>query len=194
MLPLPPPLRLSPHTRVCSLSLYSRDEFHDHFHTEYLARYARGVITAFLTKGRLIAYTSDIGESARPVMPRWFVNGCYGLTFMYVAVAVGHHTHEAHDAGASQSMVGRAFVHSATFELVASVGMPSLIIHQAVHAAQHHAHRLPKGPLATWAPTLVGLCCIPFLPYLDPPAEKVIDAGFAYAWPDDGTLPPKAAH
>ena len=26
------------------------------------------------------------------VMPKWFVNGCYGLTFLYVAVAVGHHT------------------------------------------------------------------------------------------------------
>lgn len=172
----------------------SIDEFRDHFHPDYAARYARGVVVAFLTKGRFIAYTSDIGESARPVMPKWFVNGCYGLTFLYVAVAVGHHTQEANSAGASQSMVLRAFSHSATFELLASVAMPSLIIHQAVHFAQHHAHRLPAGPVARWAPTVVGLCCIPFLPYLDPPAEVAIDAAFDYAWPDDGTLPPKAAH
>ena len=46
-----------------------------------------------------------------------------GLTFFYVAVAVGHHTYEAHNGGASQSMVGRAFIHSATFELIASVAM-----------------------------------------------------------------------
>jgi len=152
------------------------------------------VITAFLTKGRFIAYTSDIGESARPVMPSWFVNGAYGLTFFYVAVAVGHHTYEAHNGGASQSMVGRAFIHSATFELIASVAMPSLIIHQAVHAAQHQAHRLPPGILARWVPTVVGLACIPFLPYLDPPAEKVIDAAFDYAWPKDGTGPAETDH
>ena len=52
-----------------------RSEFEAHFHYDYGARYARSVITAFLTKGRFIAYTSDIGESARPVMPSWFVNG-----------------------------------------------------------------------------------------------------------------------
>uniref|UniRef100_A0A7S4IZQ1 Mitochondrial fission process protein 1 n=1 Tax=Prymnesium polylepis TaxID=72548 RepID=A0A7S4IZQ1_9EUKA len=172
----------------------SREEFEAKFHIDYGARYARGAVAAFLTKGRFIAYTSDIGESARPVMPSWFVNGCYALTFLYVAVSVGHHTQEAHSGGASQAMVLRAFTHSATFELLASVAMPSLIIHQAVHFAQNHAHRLPAGPLSRWAPTAVGLCCIPFLPYLDPPAEKAIDAAFEYAWPVDGTMPTKEHH
>ena len=171
-----------------------RDEFYENFKGEYAARYARGMVVAFLTKGRFIAYTSDIGESARPVMPSWFVNACYGLTFLYVAVAVGMHTEEAYSAGASQNMVLRAFTHTATFELIASVAMPSLIIHQAVHFAQHQAHRLPAGPVARWVPTAVGLCCIPFLPYLDPPAEVAIDAAFDYAWPNDGTLPAKAHH
>ena len=41
-------------------------------------------------------------------MPSWFVNGCYGLTFMYVAVAIGHHTQEAYSAGCSQAMVARS--------------------------------------------------------------------------------------
>ncbi len=172
----------------------SKEEFEDHFHSEYFARYARGAIVAFLTKGRFIAYTSDIGESARPVMPSWFVNGCYGLTFLYVGVAVYHHTEEASSAGASQNMVMRTFLHTSVFELLASVALPSLIIHQAVHFAQNHANKLPAGPVARWAPTAVGLACIPFLPYLDPPAEKAIDAAFEYAWPDDGTLPEKKHH
>jgi len=171
-----------------------RAEFEQQFHADYAARYARGAVVAFLTKGRFIAYTSDIGESTRPVMPSWFVNGAYALTFVYVAVAVGHHTQTAYEGGASNIMVARSFVHTATFELIASVALPSLIIHQAVHFAQHQAHRLPKGRIAMWAPTVVGLCCIPFLPFLDPPAEKVIDAAFDYAWPDDGTLPPKLHH
>tara|TARA_B110001452_G_scaffold262503_1_gene262631 strand:- start:141 stop:1160 length:1020 start_codon:yes stop_codon:yes gene_type:complete len=170
------------------------DDFRKGFHADYAARYARGAVVAFLTKGRFIAYTSDIGESARPVMPAWFVNGAYGLTFLYVSVAVGHHTYEAHRAGASDSMVKRAFAHTATFEVIASVALPSLIIHQVVHFVQHYAHRLPKGPAVRWAPTVAGLCCIPFLPFLDPPAEKAIDAAFDYAWPDDGTMPEKAHH
>lgn len=146
---------------------------------------ARGAVAAFLTKGRFIAYTSDIGESARPVMPSWFVNGAYALTFIYVGVSVGKHTYDAHREGQSQQMVLRAFCHTTVFELVASVAMPSLIIHQAVHFAQHQAHRLPPGPVARWVPTIVGLACIPFLPYLDPPAEHAIDAAFEYAWPPE---------
>ena len=93
--------------------------------------------------------------------------------------------------GASQNMVLRVFTQTATFELIASVAMPSLIIHQAVHFAQHQAQRLPPGVFVRWVPTVVGLCCIPFLPYLDPPAEKVIDAAFDYAWPVDETMPKK---
>ena len=57
--------------------------------------------------------------------------------------------------------------------------------------AQHQAQRLPPGVFVRWVPTVVGLCCIPFLPYLDPPAEKVIDAAFDYAWPVDETMPKK---
>lgn len=164
----------------------SLEELQAGVHPDYAARYARGIVQAFLTKGRFIAYTSDIGESARPVMPGWFVNGAYGLTFMYVAVSVGSHTYESYNAGNPQEIVLRSFLHTSIFEVIASVAMPSLIIHQAVHFAQHQAHRLPPGPVARWVPTAVGLCCIPFLPYLDPPAEKVIDAAFEYAWPVEG--------
>ena len=31
-----------------------------------------------VTKGRLVAYTSDIGESVRPVVPPWVVTAAYG--------------------------------------------------------------------------------------------------------------------
>ena len=154
----------------------SAEELRAGFPPDYFARYARSVMVAFLTKGRFIAYTSDIGESARPIMPRWFVNGCCartllpaavsgvrrvrwesmfafrraptprpplpslplhraacfadGLTFAYVGLSVGNHTYEAHASGLGQAMVARAFAHSATFELIASVALPSLVIHQ----------------------------------------------------------------
>ena len=161
----------------------SQEEFENHFHYDYAARYARSALRTFISKGRFLAYTSDIGEAARPTMPLWFVNGAYALTFVYVFAAIFHHTHEAYSDGASRNMIARAFCHSATFELIASVAMPSLIIHQAVHFAQHQAHRLPPGLIARWIPTLVGLGCIPFLPYVDHPTEQGIDMAFEYAWP-----------
>ena len=162
----------------------SKDEFFTHFEKEHLARYARATAQTFLTKGRLIAYTSDVGESVRPVMPPWFVNLCYGLTFLYVAVDIGHNVTEAQRQALPSDLVARAGIHSATFQLIASVAIPSLIIHQVVHFAQDHvARRLPAGRLAAWLPTLVGLCCIPLLPFIDEPAEHAIDAAFDAAWP-----------
>ena len=44
---------------------------------------------------------------------------------------------------------------------------------------------LPSPCQSSWAPTVAGLMCIPLLPYLDPPAEHVIDAAFEYAWPPE---------
>ena len=172
----------------------SQDEFENHFHYDYAARYARSALRTFISKGRFLAYTSDIGEAARPTMPLWFVNGAYALTFVYVFAAIGHHTHEAYSDGASRNMIARAFCHSASFELIASVAMPSLIIHQAVHFAQHQAHRLPPGLIARWIPTLVGLGCIPFLPYVDHPTEQGIDMAFEYAWPVEGSSATEKKH
>ncbi|KAL1529143.1 hypothetical protein AB1Y20_000103 [Prymnesium parvum] len=146
--------------------------------------YARRAAQAFLVKGRLVAYTSDVGESVRPVMPPWVVRAAYGLTWMYVAVDVAFHTEEAYRTGKSNEIIARTFLHSSVFQCIASVALPAVIIHQVVHMAQHAVHgRIPAGRIATWLPSVIGLCLIPFLPIIDEPCEVVIDKGFDMLWP-----------
>eukprot|EP00446_Apocalathium_sp_SHHI-4_P031920 CAMPEP_0177232030 /NCGR_PEP_ID=MMETSP0367-20130122/43090_1 /TAXON_ID=447022 ORGANISM="Scrippsiella hangoei-like, Strain SHHI-4" /NCGR_SAMPLE_ID=MMETSP0367 /ASSEMBLY_ACC=CAM_ASM_000362 /LENGTH=331 /DNA_ID=CAMNT_0018682619 /DNA_START=26 /DNA_END=1021 /DNA_ORIENTATION=+ len=150
---------------------------------EQLARYAGRVAQALLVKGRLLAYTSDLGESVRPVMPLWFVNCCYGLTFLYAGIGVTYETANAYMEGLQNEMVLRACLHAATFQTLASIALPAVIIHQVVHVAQRQAHRLPAGPVAKFVPSLLGLCCIPLLPHVDEPVEHVVDASFDFLWP-----------
>ncbi len=148
--------------------------------------YARRVAQALLAKGRFVAYSSDVGESVRPVVPPWVVRICYGLTWGYVAVDVAFNADGARSRGAPTMDVVRTATQAFTFQTIASVLVPSLIIHQAVHAAQRAVRTFPPNLLVRWAPTLVGLAIIPALPLIDEPIEHAIDAGFDAAWPREG--------
>ena len=76
----------------------------------------------------------------------------------------------------------RAFCHAATFQGIASLALPMVVIHQAVHAAQYATRRM--GRFTRWGPTIAGLALIPALPYaIDEPAEHVIDSAFDKFWP-----------
>jgi hypothetical protein len=67
---------------------------------------------------------------------------------------------------------------------VASLAVPMIVIHQAVHAAQAVTKRLGRG--TKWGPTIAGLALIPVLPYaVDEPCEIAIDYVFDTYWPHD---------
>ena len=153
--------------------------------------YARRAAQLFLTRGRMIAYTSDVGEAARPVVTPGWVKLCYGITFGYVGVYIVSSTVEEYVKGASSEAVARVAAHATIFQGVANIAVPSLIIHQGVHLAQNAAAKLPKGRLAFWLPSLVGLALIPLMPLIDHPVEGAIDAGFDYAWPKPGGPKPE---
>jgi len=125
--------------------------------------YARRAVQAFLVKGRLVAYSSDVGESVRPVVPNSVVRFCYGITWVYVAADVGYNSVEQHLKGSPPTTVARTMVYTTTFQCIASVLVPSIIIHQAVHMAQHACEKLPKGRIAFWLPSFVGAppCTLP---------------------------------
>jgi len=161
-------------------------EFHDHFGgLEYALRYAAVMVHSFLAKGRLIAYTSEVGESFRPVMPLWFVNTAYVVSFAYVGIDIAYDTVTAYLNGDPSILIARTCLHTSIFQLLASMALPAIIIHQVVHFTQHQLHRLPKTPYTRWVPTMIGFCCIPLMPLLDPPIEHAIDATFHHLWPVD---------
>ena len=47
--------------------------------------YAARLRTAVRAAHRYLAYTSDVGEAFRPVVPRWIVRSAYGVSWAYIA-------------------------------------------------------------------------------------------------------------
>ena len=140
---------------------------------------------AVSSKIRYLAYSSDVGESFRPVLSPHAVRATYGIAIGYVCCDVGYHVYQETqlpDDVAGGKNVPRCVVHNTVFQLIASLALPAFIIHAGVHQAQRTFKKL--GRYTKWGPTVVGLAMIPFLPTcVDYPAEVIIDTGFAYAWP-----------
>lgn len=134
---------------------------------------------------RYLAYSSDVGESFRPVLPSQAVLATYGIAIGYVLCDVGYHVYQETclpDDCPGGKNIPRCLVHNTVFQLIASLALPAFIIHTGVHQAQRGFKKL--GRYTKWGPTIVGLAMIPFLPAcVDYPAEVLIDTGFAYAWP-----------
>ncbi|KAL8693035.1 MAG: hypothetical protein Q9218_002051 [Villophora microphyllina] len=61
-------------------------------YTPYLAR-AR---TILLSAHRYVAYTSDIGESFRPIAHPWLIRSAYGISWAYLIGDVGHEGYKAY--------------------------------------------------------------------------------------------------
>lgn len=68
-----------------------------------------------------MAYTSDVGEAFRPVVPRWIVNAAYGLSFAYVAGDVTYEAYHAHRHGETKEGITRTVVQRSIFQVLASL-------------------------------------------------------------------------
>lgn len=60
------------------------------------AAYANRLRTIMLSAHRYVAYTSDIGESFRPVAHPYLVRGAYGISWAYLIGDVSHESWKAH--------------------------------------------------------------------------------------------------
>ena len=60
------------------------------------AAYATRFRTILLSAHRYVAYTSDIGESFRPVAHPWLIKGAYGVSWAYLAGDVAHEGYKAY--------------------------------------------------------------------------------------------------
>ncbi|KAH0587223.1 Mitochondrial fission protein MTP18 [Termitomyces sp. J132] len=153
----------------------------------YLAYGAR-IRTALRAATRYIAYTSDIGEAFRPVVPPWVVTAAYGVSWLYLAGDVGYESYKAHRRGPSPieaanfsepTRIGIAAVQRATFQSIASMALPALTIHTAVAQAKKAFKNVKNIRLRTWGPTATGLAIVPILPYLyDHPVERATERAF----------------
>ncbi|KAI1341588.1 mitochondrial 18 KDa protein-domain-containing protein [Xylariaceae sp. FL0016] len=60
------------------------------------AAYANRLRTIMLSAQRYVAYTSDIGESFRPVAHPWLIRGAYGVSWAYIAGDVSYEGYKAY--------------------------------------------------------------------------------------------------
>ncbi|KAK0242962.1 mitochondrial 18 KDa protein-domain-containing protein [Armillaria nabsnona] len=153
----------------------------------YLAYGAR-LRTALRASTRYIAYTSDVGEAFRPVVPPWVVTAAYGVSWLYLGGDVAYESYKAHRRGPSAveaahfsepTRLGLVAVQRATFQSIASMGLPALTIHTIVKQTKKAFVNVQNPKLKAWGPTLSGLAVVPALPYLyDHPVEVATDRVF----------------
>ena len=190
--------RPSPTPIACSINDWFKDEADDNEEVNELqdgpARFLgllgrAGVVLARTAKAgsRYIAYSSDVGEAFRPLVTPNFVRASYGIALTYIAVDIGLAVYGEHERSLEKedynNRVARAGVETLTFQMFASLIVPSLIIHTAVHQAQNAAKK-GSGNLARYGPTALGLAIIPTLPFtIDSPIEHFIEEGFEMFWP-----------
>jgi len=60
------------------------------------AAYATRIRTIMLSAHRYVAYTSDIGESFRPIAHPYLVKGAYGVSWLYLVGDVSHEGYKAY--------------------------------------------------------------------------------------------------
>ena len=138
---------------------------------------------------RYVAYTSDIGESFRPVSHPYLVRGSYLVSWLYLS---GDVANEGYKAYHRQYPPGQPPVkvapledyrtvaaQRAVFQSIASMGLPAFTIHSAVKYSGLYLKDSKNVRLRTWGPIGLGLSIVPFLPYIfDEPVEHVVEAAF----------------
>lgn len=155
----------------------------------YLAYGAR-LRTALRAGSRYVAYTSDIGEAFRPVVPPWVVTAAYGVSWLYLSGDVGYETYKAHHQGPSPieaanfsepTRLALSAVQRATFQSIASMALPAFTIHTVVNQAKKAFVNAKNPRVKVWGPTVTGLAIVPALPYMfDHPVEHATERIFGW--------------
>jgi fission process protein 1 len=145
------------------------------------AAYANRIRTIMLSAQRYVAYTSDIGESFRPVAHPWLVRGAYTISWAYLVGDVSHEGYKAYcrnqsllapvpsgtppnatSAVASENAKRQhipaledyraVMAQRAVFQSIASMGLPALTIHSIVRYSGRALKNSKNATLRTWGP------------------------------------------
>ena len=144
-------------------------------------------ITALLARYRLTAFVSEVGESIRPLrgVLTWHVNLFYLVSWLYVITdTMVNAVDEAYVQG-RRRQVARVVLFMSLFHSIATMLIPAVAIHEAVHLAVVLLKRAAASPsVQLWVPTMVGLSLIPALPIVDEPLHHALKRLFDRLWPE----------
>lgn len=170
------------------------------------AAYASRLRTIMLSAHRYVAYTSDIGESFRPVAHPNLVRAAYGVSWAYLIGDVSYEGYKArirnqrilnpqtdedkalalahpHRTVAAIDDYRTVMAQRAIFQGVASMGLPAFTIHSIVRYSGRAMKNVKNVKLRTWGPIGLGLAAVPALPYMfDKPVEEATEWVFHRAF------------
>ncbi|KAG5364737.1 hypothetical protein CKK34_3560 [Yarrowia sp. E02] len=169
------------------------------------AAYASRIRTILAATHRYVAYTSDIGESFRPVAHPKLVSMAYGVSWAYLIGDVAYESWKARQMQLGLYVPGEkpwskppqlteqqreeishgakdwrlVGLKRAVFQSLASMGLPAFTIHSTVKYTGLALKNNPNKTLRTYGPVALGLGIVPALPYMfDEPVEHVVDYVF----------------
>lgn len=142
--------------------------------------YGARLRTAIRASTRYLAYSSDVGEAFRPIVPPILVRAAYGISWAYVGLDVGYEGYKSHKAGNDNAVTGVAAFKRGVFQTFASMVLPMATIHTVVkYSAKNVFNQMKNTKIKTWGPTVTGLAILPLLPFMyDELVEHVVDRAF----------------
>jgi len=145
-------------------------------YTAYVARLKALFVKSVIKAKRYVAYSSDVGETLRPVLSPAMVQATYAIAGAYILGDCFYLSYKEwqHDHNVQEARLTLA--HGLVFQGLASLIIPMYSIHWVVHQAQLRFAEL--GRFQRWGPSVVGFAVIPFLPLIDEPIEHAIDMAF----------------
>jgi fission process protein 1 len=94
----------------------------------FASRAAR-LIAPYSQKVRYMAFSSDVGEAARPIAHPKLVTASYGLTLLYVFGDIGAETfHQWRKTPTDSQRIKDKALRTTVFQLLASVALPFIIM------------------------------------------------------------------
>lgn len=129
-----------------------------------------------ISKQRYLAYASEVGESFRPIVPKYIINTAYAASILYVCFDVGMHTENLIKQNKSRKEVIVLTSDKILWHSFASMILPAITVHSIVKYSSIGIHKYnmfnnyPK--VKGWAPTVFALMCIPFIIH---PIDHVTD-------------------
>eukprot|EP01012_Entosiphon_sulcatum_P023378 TRINITY_DN2837_c0_g1_i1.p1 TRINITY_DN2837_c0_g1~~TRINITY_DN2837_c0_g1_i1.p1 ORF type:complete len:188 (+),score=12.72 TRINITY_DN2837_c0_g1_i1:39-602(+) len=155
--------------------------------------YASRIPLMFKRVIRYFAYTSDVGESFRPIVHPRIVTASYALSWTYVLGDVSYEGYKEVNRGVTGAPLAQTVVKRGIFQAVASMAIPAFLIHSQVKIFIKVFQRV--GRFQKWGPTTAGLALVPVLPYLiDEPVEHGLDYAFDKVWPNPAAEHSRSHH
>ena len=125
------------------------------------------MIARKISQVRPLAYTSEVGESFRPIIPKLFVNTSYAISIFYVGADVFYHSHCQHKKDPTNTkQLAICTSDHLLWHSFASMIFPAATIHTAVKFSGKFLNKfnLKTYPrVLKWGPTGFGLAIIPFI-------------------------------